>query len=77
MAAPRPLLACAACFGKSDSDLARGMNWGIFSLLVVVLFVLGSIGTFFVYLGKRAQAIRHEEKAERTTESALANSSEQ
>jgi len=24
------LLACAACFGQSDSPLAKGMNWGIF-----------------------------------------------
>ena len=54
IAAPQPLLACAACYGKSDSDLARGMNWGILSLLAVVVFVLGGIASFFVYLAKRA-----------------------
>jgi len=32
---PASVLACAACFGKSDSSMARGMNWGIASLLVV------------------------------------------
>ena len=52
--APSPLLACATCFGSSDSDLARGMNWGILSLLVVVVGVLGGIATFFVYLARRS-----------------------
>ena len=51
---PSSVWACAACFGASDSKLAIGMNWGIFSLLVVVLGVLGTIATFFIYLAKRA-----------------------
>ena len=51
---PSPVWACAACFGASDSKLAVGMNWGIFSLLVVVVGVLGTIATFFIYLAKRA-----------------------
>ncbi len=54
LAAPQPLAACAVCYGKSDSDLARGMNWGILSLLAVVVFVLGGIASFFVYLARRA-----------------------
>ena len=54
IAAPPELLACAACYGKSDSALAEGMNWGILSLLSVVVFVLGGIASFFVYLAKRA-----------------------
>jgi len=53
---PQPLLACSACFGKSDSDLAKGMNMGIFALLGVVAVVLGGIASFFVYLGRRAGA---------------------
>ena len=43
--------ACAMCAGQSDSKLALGMNWGIFSLLFVVVGVLGgvaSVGFFFV-----------------------------
>jgi hypothetical protein len=48
------VFACAACFGKTDSPLAAGMNWGIFSLMGVVVCVLGGIATFFVYLAKRA-----------------------
>jgi hypothetical protein len=46
--APSPLLACAACYGKSDSPLASGMNWGIFTLLGVVLTVLTCFALFFV-----------------------------
>jgi hypothetical protein len=53
---PNPVLACAACFGKSDSPLAQGMNWGILSLLVVVGLVLGGIASFFIYLAKRSAA---------------------
>ena len=50
------LLACAACYGASDSPMAKGMNWGIFSLLGVVAVVLGSIATFFVFIGKKSAA---------------------
>ena len=56
LAAPETALACAACFGRSDSKLAEGMNWGIFSLLGVVIFVLGWVAAFFIYLAKRAAA---------------------
>ena len=57
---PVSLLACAACYGASDSPMAKGMNWGIFSLLAVVGMVLGSVATFFVFLGKRAAAAGNE-----------------
>lgn len=55
--APQSAWACATCFGASDADLARGMNWGIFSLLFVVVMVLGGIASFFVYLGRRSAAV--------------------
>ena len=48
------LLACAACYGKSDSPMALGLNWGIFSLLGVVIFVLGGFAGFFIYLVKKS-----------------------
>jgi len=51
---PAPVLACAACFGKSDSSMARGMNWGIASLLVVVIGVLGGIASFFIYIARKS-----------------------
>ena len=55
--APSPLFACAACYGRSDSPLASGMNWGIFTLLGVVLTVLTCFALFFVHIvrGERAQ----------------------
>ena len=55
--APSSLLACAACYGKSDSALAKGMNWGIFTLMGVILTVLTCILVFFVHI------VRKEEKA--------------
>jgi len=57
LAARPSLLACATCFGASDSDLARGMNWGILSLLVVVVGVLSAVATFFVYVARRTAAL--------------------
>ena len=54
---PVSLWACSACFGQSDSPLAKGMNWGIFSLLAVVVSVLGGIASFFVYLARRNQSL--------------------
>ena len=29
-------IACTACFGQSDSPMAKGMNMGIFTLLLVI-----------------------------------------
>lgn len=46
-------MACSACFGKSDSPLAYGMNAGIFTLLAVIVSMLGLIASFFVFLGRR------------------------
>ena len=51
---PGSVLACAACFGKSDSALAKGMNWGIASLLVVVIGVMGGIASFFIYIARKS-----------------------
>ena len=51
------LLACAACYGRSDSRLAVGMNWGIFTLLIVVGTVLSGFASFGVYLARRSAAM--------------------
>ena len=59
--APTPLWACAACTGRTDSLLAVGMNWGIFTLLGVVLTVLSGVLIFFVHV------IRKEEAAAKAT----------
>lgn len=60
--APAPLFACATCFGQSDSAMAQGMNWGIFTLLGVIISVLASIAGFFVYLIRKeaAQAAKND-----------------
>jgi hypothetical protein len=65
---PSAVLACAACFGKSDSPLAQGMNWGILSLLVVVGLVLGGIASFFIYLAKRSALAPDAGTSEATAE---------
>ncbi|HUA69229.1 MAG TPA: hypothetical protein VMA13_11835 [Candidatus Saccharimonadales bacterium] len=56
--APSPLLACATCHGRSDSPLAYGMNWGIFTLLGFILTVLTCVALFFVHIarGEKAQS---------------------
>jgi len=50
----RSAFACSACFGRSDSPLAAGMNAGIFALLFVIGCVLLSIAGFFVFLVRRS-----------------------
>jgi hypothetical protein len=37
--------------------MAKGMNWGIASLLVVIAMVLSAFATFFVYLAKKSAAV--------------------
>jgi heme/copper-type cytochrome/quinol oxidase subunit 2 len=54
---PSPVFACAACYGKSDSALASGMNWGILTLLGVVLTVLTCIALFFVHIVRKEEAM--------------------
>jgi len=54
---PAPLLACAACYGQSDSPIAQGMNWGILSLLAVITVVLGGVSAFFIYLARRSAGV--------------------
>jgi len=54
-----PAFACAACYGKSDSPLAEGMNWGIFALLGFIGVVLAGVtgaGIFIVRRGARLAA---------------------
>jgi heme/copper-type cytochrome/quinol oxidase subunit 2 len=50
---PQVLLACAACYGQDSGPMARGMNWGIFSLLAVIVCVLIGVAGFFIYLANR------------------------
>jgi hypothetical protein len=69
--APQSLFACAACFGKSDSSMAQGLNMGIFSLLAVVLFVLGGFVALIIFLARRgaAYAAQNTQLSETTNQS--------
>ena len=51
---PQALVACTACAGRSDDAMARGMNMGIFALLIVIVSVLAGIASFAVFLARRA-----------------------
>lgn len=51
------LWACAACFGQSDSAMAKGMNMGIFALLLIITSVLAGISGFFVFLIRRSSQL--------------------
>ena len=54
LAAPPATLACAACYGASDSPLAQGMNLGIMVLLGFIGTVLVGISAFFVHLARNS-----------------------
>jgi len=62
-AATPSALACATCYGASDSPLAQGMNWGIVTLLGFIGAVLFGIVAFFVHVGRNAARL------ERTSQS--------
>lgn len=53
---PGSALACATCFGASDSELAQGMNMGILSLLAIIISVLVGVASFFVFLARRSMS---------------------
>jgi hypothetical protein len=55
-------MACAACYGQSDSPMAHGMNAGIFALLVVIGIVWCGVAAFFVCLARRAAAVARLEE---------------
>ena len=54
---PRQALACAVCFGGSDKTVILGLQWGVFSLLFILVFVLGLFVRFIWQFNKRAQAM--------------------
>ena len=58
------LLACATCYGQSDSKLAEGMNWGILTLMVVVYGVLMGIAGFFAYIIYRSKRLARSADSE-------------
>ncbi len=59
-AAPTRLFACAACYGRTDSPLATGMNYGILTLLGVVLSVLTVFLVCFVHIVRKSDALHRD-----------------
>jgi heme/copper-type cytochrome/quinol oxidase subunit 2 len=51
-------LACAACYGQSDSAMAKGMNMGIFTLLGFIGLVLVGVASFFMFIIRRAASMQ-------------------
>ena len=58
------VLGCATCYGQSDSDLAKGMNWGIITMIFVVYLVVFSIIGFFIFIVRRSASTNLEDSAE-------------
>ena len=55
---PAKLFACAACYGGNiDSPMTEGMNWGILTLLGVIVPVLGAFLTFLIYAIRKSEAL--------------------
>jgi len=54
LAAPQSAFACAACSGRSDDAVAKGLNAAIFTMLSVLLAVLGAFVSSLIYLIRRA-----------------------
>ena len=56
LASPAGAFACAACFGKSDSAMAKSVNAAIFSLMGVIVTVLVGAASFLCLSLRRAAA---------------------
>ena len=63
LAAKSSALACATCYGASDSPLAQGMNWGIATLLGVIGSVLAGVVAFFVHVGVKSARLNAGENS--------------
>ena len=63
LAAKASALACATCYGASDSPLAQGMNWGIVTLLGVIGSVLAGVVAFFVHVGAKSAKLNAGENS--------------
>jgi hypothetical protein len=58
LALPAKVLACSACYGAQvDTPMTEGMNWGIFTLLGVIVPVLGGFLAFFIYLIHKSETM--------------------
>ena len=61
---PSAIEACAVCFGAPESPMTKGMQWGIASLILILVPVLGGVGGFFVFLSRRSKVYAQFEDPE-------------
>lgn len=70
--APVQLLACPACGSGNpnlpSSPLTNGMNLGILTLFAVIISVLGTIATFFVFIIRKEAALAAKSAVENLSE---------
>ena len=50
------LMACAVCFGNTDSDMAHGVRLSVLFLLALTYLVMGGGVAAFFYARSRAKA---------------------
>ena len=55
------LVACAVCFGASDSLQFKGAQVGILVLLAFTTCILGAFAAFFIYLKRRMDAAARQD----------------
>ena len=55
-----PPLACAACFGATESPLIDGARAGAFMLIGVTVLMQGALAGFFFYLMRRSRRTRSQ-----------------
>ena len=61
---PSAIEACAVCFGAPESPMTKGMQWGIASLIFILVPVLGGVGGLFVFLSRRSKVYAQFEDPE-------------
>jgi hypothetical protein len=68
LASPQSADACAACYGASDSPLAKGMNMGLLFLLGVIGSVLLAITAFFIFVARNSARLQAAAQAQIQTD---------
>lgn len=52
-----PMIACSVCFGDPASPMSKGVIAGVYFLMGVVVFILGSIAFLAIRWSRRAKDI--------------------
>ena len=49
--------ACTMCFSTGSSNQAVALKWGVISLFIILLVVLGTLAKFFLSVAKRSKEL--------------------